>query len=210
MRFTLLRAMLLAGAAISAGVALWLAIPYVIATQTGPSFPDAGEVITTSSLEPSERTPQTLPPSSDKPNAPYQLIIPALHLTAPIQNVGLDQEDRIAVPSNIHFAGWFTQSDRPGSDGLTILDGHVHGRYVPGVFHQLHTLSAGDEIIITQSSGLRHRYIVSTRSTVSAENNKPLFDTVTEPTLRLITCSNFNASTQSYDDRLIVTATLQK
>ena len=57
-----------------------------------------------------------------------RLLLQVISIDAYLQNVGVDQNNQIAVPNNIHIAGWFVDSVRPGENGLSVIDGHVDGR----------------------------------------------------------------------------------
>ena len=57
-----------------------------------------------------------------------RLLLQVISIDAYLQNVGVDQNNQIAVPNNIHIAGWFVDSVRTGENGLSIIDGRVDGR----------------------------------------------------------------------------------
>ena len=97
---------------------------------------------------------QTLPPaaavtpniSDPSANIPTRIIIPAIHLDAPIETVGWSQLTGSSVwdiPN--HFAaGWLTTSAPLGQSGNTVLDGHHN--IADEVFRYLVNLKPGDLI----------------------------------------------------------------
>jgi sortase A len=164
--------------------------------------------------------------SSDKPNEtpinthaaaytvpadqPRLIELPTLGISGFIQRVGLDQNNAIATPGNVHMAGWYTGSATPGEDGVSIIDGHVHGRYEPGIFEHLDQLKSGDPITIEYGNGDRHKFsVVKVTSYPAAEAATHMFDALPSinQELVLITCGGkFNRQNASYDQRVLVYA----
>ena len=169
------------------------------------------EVVTDSNDEPSEEKPDNCE-SYRSQDYPFELEIDSIDLKSCIQQVGRDQEQRIATPNNVHVAGWYVHGAQPGQKGITILDGHVSGRYSDGVFKNIHKLQPGAVIHITLSDGTVTTYQVATvreysESDTLIEQYKPLPDVSHQ--LNLITCGGaFNGDTNSYPNRTLVRAAL--
>jgi LPXTG-site transpeptidase (sortase) family protein len=53
---------------------------------------------------------------------------------------------QIQTASNIHHVGWYNQSSKPGTSGVTFLSGHSSPLYSDAVFNQLGHLKIGDQI----------------------------------------------------------------
>lgn len=104
------------------------------------------------------------------PQDPKRIIIPKTNTDAYIQQVGVDQNKAVAVPSNIHLAGWFVDSVRPGQKGLSIIDGHVSGYTEDGIFKNLGTLVAGDTFSIQFGDNSRKEFSVLSTKTVATED----------------------------------------
>ncbi len=144
---------------------------------------------------------------------PKVLRIKSLGIETFVQKAGVDQNSQIAVPSNIHLAGWFSDSVQPGKNGLSIIDGHVSGASSDGVFKKLGTLQKGDALEIELGSGKKLNYEVIEAVELKVEESaaylfsqKP--DVVSQ--LNLITCGGkFNQSQNQYENRIIVSATLK-
>ena len=147
-------------------------------------------------------------------NDPKLIIMPTIGAEGFIQKVGTDQNKQVAVPNNIHLAGWFTDSVRPGDKGLSILDGHVDGvNTKEGVFGRIAKLAVNDLFGIELGDGKKLSYKVI--AVASIDENKAaavLFSQNPKivSQLNMITCGGkFNRTTHSYDKRVIVSAELQ-
>lgn len=163
-------------------------------------------------------------PSEDKPDESYtwrgkaedpkKIIIPSLGIDGYIQNVGIDQNKEVAVPNNIHVAGWFVDTVLPGQKGLSIIDGHVDGRRLDGIFKNLATIKPGAEINIEFGNGSKKTFTTIKTQTMGADQAAAaLFSQ--EPTvssqLNLITCiGNFDEKTKRYEQRVIVSTQLKE
>lgn len=181
--------------------------------------PAAAEIIETNSdvITFSTDTPDENPPSEDfvwngASEDPKHIRIPAIGVDGFIQKVGVDQNTQIAVPNNIHFAGWFVDSVRPGQKGLSILDGHVDGYLNPGIFRKLPELKATDEFEIEMGDGTIYKYKVKDVVTVDLDKAaQTLFsqDFNISSQLNLITCvGTFIEDQGTYNQRVIVISEL--
>lgn len=166
-----------------------------------------GPVVTYSTDTPEENLPETVGYSwVGARNEPKRLIIPTLNVDSYIQKVGIDQNTQIAVPNNIHIAGWFVDSVLPGADGLSIIDGHVNGRNRDeGVFKNLKDLKPGDEVIVESGDGTRTTFTVYSGESLPKDSvADKLFSQV--PAIRrqlnLITCTGtYDSESRTYSDR---------
>jgi LPXTG-site transpeptidase (sortase) family protein len=174
-------------------------------------------VITTETVTHSSDTPDETTPYCDDSyvvpaDEPRKIQIPSIGVDGCIQKVGVDQNNAIAVPSNIHVAGWYTESVLPGAPGLSIIDGHVLGRYNDAIFANLKDLKNSDTIRIEMGDTSQREFVVDSVNVYSVEDtmseiNKP-FDG--ERRLALITCDGtYNAASSTYDKRIIVRAKLE-
>lgn len=163
-------------------------------------------------------TPDESKPSADNYNwrgsadEPKKIRINKLSVDAYIQKAGVDQNKKVAVPNNVHLAGWFADSVKPGQNGLSIVAGHVSGRGTDGVFKKLDSLQNGDEFEVELGNGDIKKYrVINTRQVKETESAQYLFnqDPKVLSQLNLITCGgNFNSSNNQYDDRVIISAEL--
>jgi sortase A len=169
----------------------------------------------------SEQPAETPLPTTDPPpfnyaaDDPMIISLQTINTEGYIQKVSIDQKDNsIGVPSNINLAGWYTGSVKPGDVGLSIIDGHVQGRYSEGIFKRIQELRYGDTIRIEFGDHSMRQFIVKTSSTVPVGKAAPELFEQPDPTkriLKLITCGgSYDENTQSYDQRVIVSAELDK
>lgn len=146
-------------------------------------------------------------------NDPKKIRIQTIGVDSYIQRMGVDQHKKIAVPNNIHLAGWFVDSQQPGQNGLSIIAGHVTGKKGDGVFKNLGQLKKDDTFEIEVGSGEVKKYkVAEVKQVKEVESTDILFSQKSEikSQLNLITCGGkFDSSTNQYEDRVIVVAELQ-
>jgi sortase (surface protein transpeptidase) len=172
-----------------------------------------GDVVTRSTDKPDEK-----PVSKDYAwkggdRDPKFIELPSIASSGFVQQMGVDQNKQIAVPTNIHLAGWFVDSVRPGRKGLSIIVGHVNGvQSDAGIFKQLGKLKAEEEFKLTLGNGDKLTYkVMDVKSYKTAESANYLFSQSPgiESQLNLVTCSgSYDKAARSYDQRTIVTAKL--
>lgn len=172
--------------------------------------PDPMEIVTYSTAEPDEAPPEKCPAVS--PNVPYKIELPSLGVAGCIQRMGIDQDNKIAVPTNIHSAGWFVDSPLPGEKGVSIIDGHSGGRYASGIFKRLDELNIGDNIIVKFGDGSQRQFVVASNESYSVEQTateqfKRLRGVTKQ--LTLITCGDdYNHESGEFDTRVVVRSEL--
>lgn len=146
------------------------------------------------------------PAASDEPRL---ISLGSLGVKGCIQPVGTTNR-KMQAPGNIHVAGWFTDSAPPGSDGLSIIDGHSSGRFKDGIFNRLGEFKDGSLLTVEYSDGdVKTFRVTSVRTHPVASTMKKLYrDARSEKAnLALITCDGvYDASNHSYDSRTVVLA----
>lgn len=168
------------------------------------------EVITYSTPNPEENKPESTYPWKGDAKSPKKIVYESLGIDSFIQNVGKDQNNEVAVPNNIHIAGWYVESAPIGQKGLSIIDGHVDGWTEKGIFTSLKDTNIGDLIHIYLGDGEKITYKVFEMNNVDANIAvNYLFSQSPRVTsqLNLITCGGkYNTETKSYENRIIVYA----
>jgi sortase (surface protein transpeptidase) len=160
------------------------------------------------------------PPSTEKPKPsefdsytvapdhPRYLFIPTLSIKAMIKPIGLTKDNRIDVPKNAFDVGWYTPSAKPGQSGVLVIDGHVSGGAVPGIFYNLNSLQIGDTTTLERGDGTQYIYRIVKKQEYSVNNvdmTAVLTPISNRPGLNLITCTgNVIKGTNNYDKRLVV------
>ena len=208
-----IRALIYAVAASLLIYAAYLGAGYLLAHHSGDSVP-SDVTVTSSSPAPSERptpspsSPRTYHVSADQPRA---IDIPAITVSGFIQRVDEDKNGHMATPTNISFAGWYVKSALPGQTGVSIINGHVSGRYSDGIFKNLQQLHQGDVIRIQMGDLSWLAYRVTDTTVYKASNKtvllRPRTGAISE--LHLVTCGGrYNKVNQSYNERVLISAVL--
>lgn len=87
---------------------------------------------------------------------PRRLIIPAIAVDAPIEEVGILASGDLQTPTRDPWVntGWYKDGPEPGQQGSSVIDGHLDrpGGY-PAVFWRLRDLKVGNEVELVDSSG---------------------------------------------------------
>jgi len=120
-------------------------------------------------------TPSPTPTPHPASLIPNRLVIPAIHLDAPVVQVGWEtnlvngQPVSSWIVPDSYTAGWHVTSALPGNPGNTVLNGHhnVHGE----VFRYLEDLQPGDEIIVY--TGVTSHYYAVTERHILKEKGEP-------------------------------------
>ncbi len=168
-------------------------------------------VVTYSTDKPDEKAPDEQYKWIGGATDPKKIKISSIGVDAFVQNVGVDQNKQIAVPNNVHLAGWFVDSVIPGNTGLSIIDGHVDGATQPNaVFRNLPKVKSGDTVDIEMGDGSIKTYEVFDIKTIKTEDAPSVLysqDIKVSKQLNLITCiGTFDRTSHSYDQRVIVKA----
>src|SRR5436305_2219643 len=82
---------------------------------------------------------------------PVRLIIPALAINAPVEEVGTQANADLGTPTQNPWqdVGWYSLGPQPGERGSTVIDGHLDrpGGY-PAVFWHLRDVHVGDTVMV--------------------------------------------------------------
>lgn len=148
---------------------------------------------------------------------PVRIRIRSIGVDTPVYPIGLAPDGSLQAPEpgpHLNNAAWFKNSPTPGQPGPAIIEGHVDTATGPSVFLRLGAIRPGDTIDVTRKDGVQLQFTVN----AVREVQKSSFPTqlvyggkdLTTPTLRLITCSNFDRSIRHYVGNEIVFAQLTK
>ena len=206
------------------------ASPSPSAWGTIPGAPDSSSSqtpATTRSSTPASTTPSPTPragatSSAERPQPaplpasdPVRISIPAIGVDSTVFPIGKDASGGLQAPPpgpNLNHVAWYKYSPTPGQDGPAVLEGHVDTIHGPSVFLQLGALHPGDTISVTRADGSIVRFVVDAVRAYASHNDFPTQvvygGDLSQPTLRLITCSNFDRSIGHYVGNTIVFAHL--
>jgi hypothetical protein len=151
------------------------------------------------------------------PSKPASISIPAIDVHAEVFQIGKAPDGALAVPPpgpNLDSAAWFENSPTPGQPGPSIVEGHVATEQGgPSIFFDLAQLRPGDKIRVRRADGKTVVFEV----TGLREFAKDKFPTqlvyggdLGKPTLRLVTCSNFDPGIGHHTANLVVFSQLIK
>lgn len=143
---------------------------------------------------------------------PRRIIMPTINEQGCIQKVGINNEGAIAVPSNIHVAGWYTGLAKPGDNGLSLIDGHLRGMQQQGIFENLYKLKGGDRFRIEFGDRSIKTFEVVSNDSYSVDKvGAKMFEHYAgiASQLNLITCyGTWQQDTNEFDERLLVVSRL--
>jgi sortase (surface protein transpeptidase) len=164
--------------------------------------------------------PTATPPPTGTPDPleeaglPVQIDIPAIGVTALVEQVGLTRDGAMDTPKGWMNAAWYSPGFRPGETGNAVIAGHLDSRSGgPAVFWNLSHLQPGDEIMITYERGDRYTFAVQDLEAVPYDIAGPalaaIFGASQTSDLNLITCNGlWDRGKATYTQRLVVYATL--
>jgi LPXTG-site transpeptidase (sortase) family protein len=140
-------------------------------------------------------------------SAPVTLSIPAIGLTVPVAEVGLNSNDTIQVPSSYHVPGWYRLGPSPGQRGSAVILGHVDSYTGPAVFYKLRTLRPGDHVDVTLADRVIAHFVVR-QIAIYPKSDFPsllVYGSHGYSGLQLITCGGaFDPLTQHYLSNVVV------
>ena len=142
---------------------------------------------------------------------PERVRIPAIGVDADVDDMGLDDDGSIEVPTEFADTGWWTYSPRPGRVGASAILGHVDSTTGPAVFFRLTELQVGDQIHVDGDDGTTVTFAVRAveQHPKASFPSEKVFGATPEPTLRLITCGGaFDSNAGSHVDNIVVFADL--
>lgn len=177
---------------------------------------DTGELAPeTASAETVTSSPAVAVKTTSSSVVPSELAIPSLGVDAKIEEVGVNSKGAIGTPSTFQTVAWFTGSSKPGSPGMSIIDGHVNnGLGLAGVFTDLADIQIGAHISVSDSKGDKVDFIVTGTSTIDYEGHLSdlnVLGQVSAPELALVTCEGqWVAASKTYDHRIVVLAVEEK
>ena len=129
-----------------------------------------------------------------------------------VQEVGVEEDGTLSVPSNWQDAGWYINSAKSGEIGNVIIDGHYDTNTgSPAAFWNLKNLKVNDKVKVVDEIGKEYIYKVTTSYYVDIEDpdRSDVFGGSKVPTVTLITCGGvWIPGSSTYSKRLVVKAEL--
>ncbi len=157
-------------------------------------------------------TPPTVRPLSAGRSVPLTLQIPAIGLSISLgPSLGLNADGTVQVPSTTVQPGWYRLGPTPGQVGSAVILGHVDNHLGPGVFFQLRTLAAGDQIEVGLTDGTTAQFTVDAVAMYSKQQfpAQRIYGSHGSSELQLVTCGGvFDHQTGSYLSNIVVYSSL--
>ena len=142
---------------------------------------------------------------------PAVLKIPAIGVSAHIEQVGKKADGSMGTPQNFDDVSWYELGGKPGDVGNAVFAGHVNNALTKaGVFEHLDQVKVGDYVVVEDSQGRAVAYKVKSVTDYAADTDPSgdLFASTGPSQLVIITCDgNWVPANKSFDKRLVVIAT---
>ncbi len=148
--------------------------------------------------------------STDR-SVPLTLTIPAIGLAVPVGSLGLNADGTVQVPTGTTQPAWFRLGPTPGQIGSSVMLGHVDSYLGPGVFFELRTLAAGDQVDVGLADGVTARFTVNSVAEYSKTDfpDQRVYGSHGSSSLQLVTCGGvFDHQTGSYLSNVVVYTSL--
>lgn len=163
-------------------------------------------------IEHTKGTAQELTIASDS-IFPNRLQIPRISIDAKVVPVGITHDGAMMSPESFKDVGWYKYGVKPGENGNAYIVGHLDNAFgLSGVFKDLTSVVAGEDIYITDQSGKKLHFKVSKRSIVpyTEESVSEIAQETHLPRIVIITChGSWLTEEKTYTERLVVVADLQ-
>lgn len=135
---------------------------------------------------------------------------------ARIVELGVKNNGELATPYNIYDVGWYDGSSLPGSNGVSVIDGHG-GYATRAVFERLPNIKVGDKIKIEMGDGrlFTYRVVDTATKNLGEDANNYMTAAFSSPeegkgSLTLITCTgDYWIKSQTYSQRFFARAVLE-
>ena len=144
-------------------------------------------------------------------SVPVQLRVPAIGLSVSLSSLGITPYGTVQVPTTITQPGWFRLGPSPGQIGSAVILGHVDNSTGPGVFFNLRTLAAGDQVFVLLTDGDTVQFAVDSVAMYSKEQfpAQRVYASHGSSALQLVTCGGvFDHQTGSYLSNVVVYTSL--
>lgn len=140
-------------------------------------------------------------------SVPVHLTIPALGVSVPLSELGLNTDGTVSVPTDFSVPGWYKDGPTPGQRGSAVILGHVDSYKGPAVFFYLSRLRPGNAIVVNLADhAVVHFTVIGVRE--YSKSNFPdriVYGMRSYSALQLVTCGGvFNRATGHYESNIVV------
>ncbi|MCW0214030.1 MAG: class F sortase [Pseudonocardia sp.] len=144
-------------------------------------------------------------------SAPVELRIPAIEVSVPVTELGLNPDQTVEVPTDFAKPGWYRLGTAPGQVGSAVILGHVDSFRGPAVFFRLRNLQAGDAVEVTLADGTIASFAVTEVATYPKDRFPAdlVYRSRGDSALVLVTCGGeFDPVVRSYRSNVVAFTTL--
>lgn len=203
---------------ISIGLGSWYGYRYFTQGDLPPLLKDVGALKANPAVDESAVSDDQIDSHSVAPDAPRYLSLPSIGVERTrVYAAGIDSNNQLVTPDNIHDAMWYNKSMKPGAGyGAVLINAHNGGVTKDGVFAQLKNLKPGDSIELERGDNKKFVYkVVENQSMPLEEVNKTGMKMMMQSAeagtegLNLITCDGkWIPALKQYDRRIMLRAIL--
>lgn len=196
----------------------WFGYRYFTEGELPPLLDNVGALKADPSVDESPVTNEQIDRYTVAPDLPRYLSIPSIGVAQTrVYSVGIDKNNQLEAPKNIHDAAWYTKSMKPGQGyGAALINAHNGGVTKDGVFAKLKELKKGDSIELERGDGKMLTYKVVENQSMSLEEvNRTGMKMMMQSAqndkegLNLITCDGkWVPALKQYDRRIMLRAVL--
>jgi sortase (surface protein transpeptidase) len=144
-------------------------------------------------------------------SVPLALSIPAIDVSVPLSELGLNPDDTVQVPTSIQEPGWYEYGPSPGQVGSSVILGHVDSYQGPGVFFELRNLRPGDDVDVRLADGVIAHFVVRQVAMYLKADfpTQLVYGSHGYSALQLVTCGGvFDSQTGHYLSNIVVYTSL--
>lgn len=129
-----------------------------------------------------------------------------------VEEIGLDTNGQLQVPSTWELAGWYKNSAKAGEKGNVIIDGHYNtNQDTPAAFWGLKNVNVNDKVTLQDElrRDFSYKVVDSFYVDISDPQRTKVFEETGDYELTLVTCGGvWNPSAGTYNKRLVIKAHL--
>lgn len=154
--------------------------------------------------------PRATPPLAGMSwSVPTAVRIPDVGLNVDLVPVHLSGDRKLPLPEDPARASWLASSVAPGERGTSIIAGHVDDPDGPAAFYNLSAVKPGMHIDVSRTDHTTARFTIDAVAVYPQDHfpDTAVYGPTPGPSLRLLTCTGWDASTHEYRDNVVVYAT---
>ncbi|MGC5343479.1 sortase domain-bontaining protein [Streptomyces sp. DT171] len=142
-------------------------------------------------------------------SVPTVVRIPDVGMSVPLVPVQLSGDGKLPLPEDRTRASWLASSVTPGERGTSVIAGHVDAREGPAAFYQLSAVKPGMRIEVRRTDGTTARFTVDAVAVYPQDDfpDATVYGPTPGPSLRLLTCTGWDANAHEYRDNVVIYAT---